>query len=137
MNTTTNTRSPRLGHWFSIGIVSGAVVLGLVVLFRQNHHPRSADMSAATLPLPVAPMPPPTRIRALVTDLVVLFSSLPTTRSKPRNRLNAHMRRKTRAASLLIGAYDHGFGGRPQDLGNKKKIGQQRAEMAGGVQVID
>ncbi len=37
----------------------------------------------------------------------------------------------------LIGACDHGFGGCSQDLANKKKIGQQRAEMAGGVQVID
>ena len=64
----------------------------------------------------------------IVNDRIVVFT---------RNRLNAHVKRKTRAASLLIGAYDHGFGGSPQDLGNKKKIGQQRAEMAGGVQVID
>jgi hypothetical protein len=38
---------------------------------------------------------------------------------------------------LLSGARDHRFGGGSQDLANKKKIGQQGAEMAGGVQVID
>jgi membrane fusion protein, multidrug efflux system len=41
MNTTTNTGSRRLGHRLSIGIVSGAVVLGLVVLYRQNYNPRT------------------------------------------------------------------------------------------------
>ncbi len=30
-----------------------------------------------------------------------------------------------------------GFSGCSEDLANKKKIGQQRAEMAGGIQVVD
>ena len=37
------------------------------------------------------------------------------------------------AALLLLGACHHGFGGCSQDFANEKKIGQQRAQMAGGV----
>src|ERR1700739_2439060 len=39
MNTTKNTGSPRLSRWLSLGIVTGAVLLGLIVLYRQNYHP--------------------------------------------------------------------------------------------------
>src|SRR5882724_10705479 len=38
---------------------------------------------------------------------------------------------------LLPGAGHHGFGGCSQDFANEKKIGQQRAQMAGGVEVVD
>ena len=68
MNTTTNTGSRRLGHWLSIGIVSGAVVLGLVVLYRQNYHPRTDDAEVFANFIGIAPQVDGPLIRLNVRD---------------------------------------------------------------------
>ena len=67
MNTTTNT-SRRLAHWLSIGIVSVAVVLGMVVLYRQNHHPRTDDAEVFANFIGIAPQVDGPLIRLNVRD---------------------------------------------------------------------
>ena len=68
MNTTTNTGSPRLGLWLSIGIVSGAVLLGLIVLYRQNYHPRTDDAEVFANFIGIAPQVEGPLIRLNVRD---------------------------------------------------------------------
>lgn len=68
MNTTTNTWSSRLGYWLSVGIVSGAVVLGLLVLYRQNHHPRTDDAEVFANFIGIAPQVEGPLIRLNVRD---------------------------------------------------------------------
>src|ERR1700757_694873 len=55
MNITTNTGSRRLGRWLSIGIVTSAVILGLIVLYRQNYHPRTDDAEVFANFIGIAP----------------------------------------------------------------------------------
>ena len=55
MNTVTNTRSRTLGLAISIGIVAGAVILGLIVLYRQNYHPRTDDAEVFANFIGIAP----------------------------------------------------------------------------------
>jgi membrane fusion protein, multidrug efflux system len=55
MNTVTNTRSRTLGLSISIGIVAGAVILGLIVLYRQNYHPRTDDAEVFANFIGIAP----------------------------------------------------------------------------------
>jgi len=68
MNTTTNTGSPRLGLWLSIGIVSGAVLLGLIVLYRQNYHPRTDDAEVFANFIGIAPQVDGPLVRLNVRD---------------------------------------------------------------------
>jgi multidrug efflux system membrane fusion protein len=68
MNTTTNNGSPRLGLWLSIGIVSGAVLLGLIVLYRQNYHPRTDDAEVFANFIGIAPQVDGPLIRLNVRD---------------------------------------------------------------------
>jgi len=55
MNTVTSTRSHTLGLAISIGIVAGAVILGLIVLYRQNYHPRTDDAEVFANFIGIAP----------------------------------------------------------------------------------
>lgn len=55
METTTNTRSRRLGRFLSIGIVAGAIALGLVVLYHQNYNPRTDDAEVFANFIGIAP----------------------------------------------------------------------------------
>jgi membrane fusion protein, multidrug efflux system len=55
MNTRTNTGSRRFGLWLSIGIVTGAVVLGLIVLYHQNYYPRTEDAEVFANFIGIAP----------------------------------------------------------------------------------
>ena len=68
MNTTTNTGSPRLGLWLSIGIVSGAVLLGLIVFYRQNYHPRTDDAEVFANFIGIAPQVDGPLVRLNVRD---------------------------------------------------------------------
>ena len=68
MNTTTNRGSPRLGLWLSIGIVSGAVLLGLIVLYRQNFHPRTDDAEVFANFIGIAPQVDGPLVRLNVRD---------------------------------------------------------------------
>jgi len=68
MNTTTNTRARRLGGWLSVGIVSCAVLLGLIVLYRQNYHPRTDDAEVFANFIGMAPQVDGPLIRLNVRD---------------------------------------------------------------------
>jgi len=68
MNTTKNTGSPRLSRWLSIGIVTGAVLLGLIVLYRQNYHPRTDDAEVFANFIGIAPQVDGPLIRLNVRD---------------------------------------------------------------------
>jgi membrane fusion protein, multidrug efflux system len=68
MNTTTNTGSRRLGRWLSVGIVSSAVLLGLIVLHRQNYYPRTDDAEIFANFIGIAPQVDGPLIRLNVRD---------------------------------------------------------------------
>jgi multidrug efflux system membrane fusion protein len=68
MNTTSNTRSRRFGRWLSVGIVSGAVLLGLIVLHRQNYHPRTDDAEIFANFIGIAPQVDGPLVRVNVRD---------------------------------------------------------------------
>ncbi|HUC30639.1 MAG TPA: biotin/lipoyl-binding protein [Candidatus Acidoferrum sp.] len=68
MNTTKNTGSPRLSRWLSLGIVTGAVLLGLIVLYRQNYHPRTDDAEVFANFIGIAPQVDGPLIRLNVRD---------------------------------------------------------------------
>ena len=68
MNTVTNTGSRRLGLSVSIGIVAGAVILGLIVLYHQNYHPRTEDAEVFANFIGIAPQVEGPLIRLNVRD---------------------------------------------------------------------
>jgi membrane fusion protein, multidrug efflux system len=68
MNTVTNTVSRTLGLSVSIGIVAGAVILGLIVLYRQNYHPRTDDAEVSANFIGIAPQVEGPLIRLNVRD---------------------------------------------------------------------
>src|ERR1700739_1207896 len=68
MKTTTNTRARRLGRWLSVGIVSSAVLLGLIVLHRQNYYPRTDDAEIFANFIGIAPQVDGPLIRLNVRD---------------------------------------------------------------------
>jgi multidrug efflux system membrane fusion protein len=68
MNTVTNTRSHTLGLSVSIGIVTGAVILGLIVFYQQNHHPRTDDAEVFANFIGIAPQVEGPLIRLNVHD---------------------------------------------------------------------
>lgn len=68
MDTPTNARSGSFGRWLSIAIVTGAVTLGLVVLYRQNHHPRTDDAEVFANFIGIAPQVDGPLIRLNVRD---------------------------------------------------------------------
>lgn len=68
MNTTANTESRALGRWLSIGIVTGAVALGLIVLYRQNYYPRTEDAEVFANFIGIAPQVDGPLIRLNVRD---------------------------------------------------------------------
>jgi len=68
MNTTANTGSRTLGLLISIGIVTGAVILGLIVLYRQNYYPRTEDAEVFANFIGIAPQVEGPLIRLHVRD---------------------------------------------------------------------
>ena len=68
MKTVTNTGSHRLGLSVSIGIVTAAVILGLIVLYRQNYHPRTDDAEVFANFIGIAPQVDGPLIRLNVRD---------------------------------------------------------------------
>src|SRR6202166_615153 len=68
MNTETNRGSRRLGLSVSIGIVAGAVILGLIVLYHQNFHPRTEDAEVFANFIGIAPQVEGPLIRLNVRD---------------------------------------------------------------------
>lgn len=68
MDTTRNARSRRLGICLSIGIVTGAVALGLVVLYHQNYFPRTDDAEVFANFIGIAPQVDGPLIRLNVVD---------------------------------------------------------------------
>src|SRR5689334_14440034 len=53
-DTRTNVRA-RIGRWVSVGIVIAAVALGLVVLHRTSHYPRTDDAEVLANFIGIAP----------------------------------------------------------------------------------
>jgi multidrug efflux system membrane fusion protein len=68
METETNTRSSRIGRLVSIGIITAAVVLGLVVLYHVNAQPRTDDAEVFANFIGIAPQVDGPLIRLNVTD---------------------------------------------------------------------
>jgi membrane fusion protein, multidrug efflux system len=68
MNSTMNARSRRLDQLLSIGIVTGAVLLGLIVLYRQNYYPRTDDAEVFANFIGIAPQVDGPLIRLNVRD---------------------------------------------------------------------
>ena len=68
MKIVTNTGSHRLGLSVSIGIVTAAVILGLIVLYRQNYHPRTDDAEVFANFIGIAPQVDGPLIRLNVRD---------------------------------------------------------------------
>jgi membrane fusion protein, multidrug efflux system len=68
MNTAKNIGSPGLSRWLSIGIATGAVALGLIVLYRQNYHPRTDDAEVFANFIGIAPQVDGPLIRLNVRD---------------------------------------------------------------------
>jgi multidrug efflux system membrane fusion protein len=68
MNTVTNTGSRRSGLFVSIGIVTGAVILGLIVLYHQNYYPRTDDAEVFANFIGIAPQVDGPLIRLNVRD---------------------------------------------------------------------
>src|ERR1700684_3032300 len=68
MNTETNAGSRRVGRLVSIGIVAGAVILGLIVLYHQNFHPRTEDAEVFANFIGIAPQVEGPLIRLNVRD---------------------------------------------------------------------
>ena len=55
MDTDTKTQSRTLGRMVSIGIVTAAVVLGVIVLYHVNYHPRTDDAEVSANFIGIAP----------------------------------------------------------------------------------
>jgi multidrug efflux system membrane fusion protein len=68
MDTDTKTRSRRLGRVVSIGIVTAAVVLGVIVLYHVNYHPRTDDAEVFANFIGIAPQVDGPLIRLNVLD---------------------------------------------------------------------
>jgi multidrug efflux system membrane fusion protein len=68
MDTDTNTRSRKVGRLVSIGIVTAAVVLGLVVLYHANYYPRTDDAEVFANFIGIAPQVDGPLIRLNVAD---------------------------------------------------------------------
>jgi multidrug efflux system membrane fusion protein len=68
MHTVANMGSRRLGLSGSIGIVTSAVILGLIVLYRQNYHPRTNDAGVFANFIGIAPQVEGPLIRLNVRD---------------------------------------------------------------------
>src|SRR5579864_2091391 len=68
MKTVTNTGSHRLGLSVSIGIVTAAVILGLIVLYHENYHPRTDDAEVFANFIGIAPQVDGPLIRLNVRD---------------------------------------------------------------------
>jgi multidrug efflux system membrane fusion protein len=68
MNTAKNIGSPGLSRWLSIGIATGAVILGLIVLYRQNYYPRTDDAEVFANFIGIAPQVDGPLIRLNVRD---------------------------------------------------------------------
>jgi multidrug efflux system membrane fusion protein len=68
METDTNTRSSGIGRLVSIGIVTAAVVLGLIVLYHVNSQPRTDDAEVFANFIGIAPQVDGPLIRLNVTD---------------------------------------------------------------------
>jgi membrane fusion protein, multidrug efflux system len=68
MSATTSSVSRELGRWLSIGIVTAAVVLGLIVLYRQNYYPRTDDAEVFANFIGIAPQVDGPLIRLSVRD---------------------------------------------------------------------
>src|ERR1700750_709089 len=66
-DTCTNGR-PRVGRWLSAGIVVAAVTLGMVVLYRTNHYPRTDDAEVLANFIGIAPQVEGRIIRLHVRD---------------------------------------------------------------------
>jgi multidrug efflux system membrane fusion protein len=68
LNTDRKTRSPRLGRMVSIGIVTAATILGVVVLYQVNYHPRTDDAEVSANFIGIAPQVDGPLIRLNVKD---------------------------------------------------------------------
>lgn len=68
MDTDTKTRSRRFGRMVSIGIVTAAVVLGVIVLYHVNYHPRTDDAEVSANFIGIAPQVEGLLIRLNVVD---------------------------------------------------------------------
>jgi multidrug efflux system membrane fusion protein len=68
MKIVTNTGSHRLGLSVSIGIVTAAVILGLIALYRENYHPRTDDAEVFANFIGIAPQVDGPLIRLNVRD---------------------------------------------------------------------
>jgi membrane fusion protein, multidrug efflux system len=68
MNTAKNIGSPGLSRWLSIGIATAAVILGLIVLYRQNYYPRTDDAEVFANFIGIAPQVDGPLIRLIVRD---------------------------------------------------------------------
>src|SRR5262245_5418163 len=66
-DTDSNARK-RLGRWVSVGIVITAVTLGVVVLYRTNHYPRTDDAEVLANFIGIAPQVEGPIIRLHVRD---------------------------------------------------------------------
>src|SRR6266478_9635332 len=44
-----------IGRWLSVGIVASAAVLGLIILFKTNYHPRTDDATVLANYIGIAP----------------------------------------------------------------------------------
>lgn len=71
MDTNTKTRSRRFGRMVSIGIVTAAVVLGVIVLYHVNYHPRTDDAEVSANFIGIAP-----QVEGLLTRLNVVDNQL-------------------------------------------------------------
>jgi multidrug efflux system membrane fusion protein len=68
MDTDTKTRSRRFGRMVSIGIVTAAVVLGVIVLYHANYHPWTDDAEVSANFIGIAPQVEGLLIRLNVVD---------------------------------------------------------------------
>jgi membrane fusion protein, multidrug efflux system len=68
MDTAKLTRSSGLGRFISIAIIAGAVILGLIVLYRQNFYPRTEDAEVFANFIGIAPQVEGPLIRLNVHD---------------------------------------------------------------------
>jgi multidrug efflux system membrane fusion protein len=68
METETKTRSRKLGRMVSTGIVAAAVILGLLVLYHVNHHPRTDDAEVFANFIGIAPQVDGPLVRLNVED---------------------------------------------------------------------
>jgi multidrug efflux system membrane fusion protein len=68
METETKTRSRKLGRMVSTGILAAAVILGLLVLYHVNHHPRTDDAEVFANFIGIAPQVDGPLVRLNVED---------------------------------------------------------------------